>query len=63
MSGGEVRTDTVVIVETLVHSLTQDKLVWGGRIKTTNASSLDRLIAHAAKQVAAELSRQGLIDS
>ena len=48
--GGEIRTDTIVIVETLVYSLSQNKLVWGGQSKTTNPASVDRLIANAAKQ-------------
>jgi hypothetical protein len=63
VSSGEIRTDTIVIVETLVYSLTQNKLVWGGQSKTTNPSGVDRLIANAAKQVADELARQGLINS
>ena len=61
--GGEIRTDTIVIVETLVYSLGQNKLVWGGQSKTKNPTSVDRLIANAAKQVADELERQGLIDT
>ena len=63
VSGGEIRTDTIVVVETLVYSLSQNKLVWGGQSKTTNPASVDRLIANAAKQVADELERQGLIDT
>ena len=59
--GGELRTDTIIIVETLVYSLTQNKLVWGGQSKTKNPANLDRLIGDTAKQVAAELARQGLV--
>ena len=33
-----IRTDTIVIVETLVYSLKQNKLVWAGESKTTNPS-------------------------
>ena len=36
--GTEIRTDTIVIVETLVYSLKQNKLVWAGESKTTNPS-------------------------
>jgi hypothetical protein len=61
MHGGEIRTDTIVILETLVYSLTQNKLVWGGQSKTKNPANLDRLIEDAAEQVADELVRQGLI--
>lgn len=60
-SGTEIRTDTIIIVETLVYSLTQNKLVWSGHSKTTNATNLNRLIENTAKQVGDELVRQGLI--
>ena len=59
--GGELRTDTIVVVETLVYSLALNKLVWGGQSKTRNPANLDRLIEDTAKQVAAELARQGLV--
>jgi hypothetical protein len=61
MHGGELRTDTIIVVETLVYSLPQNKLVWGGQSKTKNPANLDRLIADTAEQVADELVRQGLI--
>jgi len=57
----DVRTDTVVFVETLVYSLTQNKLVWGGQSKTTNPSNVDRLVHDTASKVAKELQRLGLI--
>src|SRR5690606_16013092 len=34
-TGTELRTDTIVSVETLVYSLAQNKLVWAGQSKTT----------------------------
>ena len=61
--GGEIRTDTIVVVETLVYSMGQNKLVWAGQSKTRNPASVERLIANTAKQVADELARQGLIAS
>jgi hypothetical protein len=61
LRGGEIRTDTIISVETLVYSLPQNRLVWGGQSKTKNPSNLDRLIEDTAKQVADELVRQGLI--
>jgi len=57
----EIRTDTIVVVETLVYSLAQNKLVWGGQSKTRNPASVDGLIENTARQVADELVRQGLI--
>ena len=41
--------------------VTQNSLVWGGQSKTKNTANLNRLIADAAKQVADELERQGLM--
>ena len=60
-SDAEIHTDTIIIVETLVYSLTQNKLVWAGQSKTTNPANLNRLIENTAEQVADELVRQGLI--
>ena len=60
-SGGEIRTDTVVVVETLVYSLRDNKLVWSGQSRTTNPSNLNRLVEDTARQVGKELVRQGLI--
>lgn len=59
--GGEIRTYTVVSVETLVYSLRQNKLVWGGQSTTTNPSSVDRLVHDTAVKVGKELERQGLL--
>jgi hypothetical protein len=61
MRGGEIRTDTIIMIETLVYSLRQNSLVWGGQSKTRNPANLDRLIADTAGQVTGELLRQGLI--
>ena len=60
-SGGEIRTSTIVTVETLVYGLRENKLLWGGQSKTTNPRNLDRLIEDTAAQVAGELVRLGLI--
>jgi hypothetical protein len=57
----EIRTYTVVSVETLVYSLRQNKLVWGGQSTTTNASSVERLVHDTAVKVGRELERQGLL--
>ena len=59
--GAEIRTYTVVSVETLVYSLRQNKLVWGGQSTTTNPASVDRLVHDTATKVARELERQGLL--
>jgi hypothetical protein len=59
--GGEIHTDTIVTIETLVYSLAQNQLVWGGQSKTTNPANVGRVIEDTAKRVAGELVRQGLL--
>jgi hypothetical protein len=61
LGGGEIRTDTIVSVETLVYSLRQNMLVWAGQSRTTNPGNVDRLVRDTAGQVARELERRGLI--
>ena len=59
--GGQVYTNTIVSVETLVYSLEQNKLVWGGQSKTTNPETVDELVTELTEAVAEELEKQGLI--
>ena len=60
-SGPQVHTDTIVIVETLVYSLRQNKLVWAGESRTTNPSNMDAFIAELAVEAAAAMKKQGVI--
>jgi uncharacterized membrane protein len=60
-SGGNIRTDTIVYIETLVFGLRENKLLWAGQSKTTNPRNLDRLVKDTAAQVAQELERLGLV--
>jgi len=59
--GSEIRTDTIVSVETLVYSLKQNKLVWGGQSETTNPSQVDNFVRELANATAEEMQKQGLI--
>ncbi len=60
-SPGYVQTDTIVIVETLVYSLEQDKLVWAGQSETTNPEKVGPFIKELVAKAAAEMKKQGLI--
>jgi hypothetical protein len=60
-SGGEIQTNTIVRVETLVYSLKQNKLVWAGESRLVNPSSIDKTIDRLATAAATELHKQGLI--
>lgn len=58
--GSEIRTDTIVIVETLVYSMTQNKLVWAGESKTTNPSQVDAFVKEVAAGAGKEMKKAGL---
>ncbi len=60
-SPGYIQTDTIVIVETLVYSLPQNKLVWAGQSKTTNPSKVGPFIHELVTKAGAEMKKQGLI--
>lgn len=57
----EIRTNTIVTVETLVYSLEQNKLVWSGQSKTTNPENVDEFVRGLADAVADELKKEKLI--
>jgi hypothetical protein len=59
--GTEIRTDTIVIVETLVYSLKQNKLVWAGQSKTTNPSQVDAFVKEVAAGAGKEMKKLGLL--
>ena len=61
VSGGEIRTNTIVSIETLIYSLRQNKLVWGGQSRTTNPRDVDKVVKQLAADVAKVLQEQGLI--
>jgi hypothetical protein len=60
-SPGYIQTDTIVIVETLVYSLPQNKLVWAGQSETTNPSKVGPFIKELVSKAAAEMKKQGLV--
>jgi hypothetical protein len=60
-STGSVQTDSVVTLETLIYSLTQDKLLWAGTSRTSNPEGVQSLIAEVADGVSSEVAKQGLV--
>jgi hypothetical protein len=58
---GYLTTDTVVSVETLVYSLRDDKLLWGGVSETIDPSNLDAFIKEIAKAAGKEMKNAGLL--
>lgn len=59
--GAEIRTDTIVTVETLVYSLAQNKLIWAGQSQTTNPSKVDSFVREIVAATAKEMKKAGLI--
>jgi hypothetical protein len=59
--GVDIRTDTIVSVETLVYSLKQNKLIWAGQSKTTNPTKLDAFVKEVATGAGKEMKKAGLL--
>jgi hypothetical protein len=59
--GTEIRTDTIVSIETLVYSMKQNKLVWAGQSRTTNPSQVDALVKEIVRAAAEKMRREGLL--
>jgi hypothetical protein len=59
---GYLRTDKVVMVETLVYSVDRDKLLWAGKSKTTNPSDIQKVIHDLATGAAKEMRKAGFIN-
>ena len=60
-STGSVQTDTVVTIETLIYSLSRDKLLWAGTSRTSNPEGVQSLITEVADAVASQVVKEGLV--
>lgn len=60
-SPGYMSTDQVVTVETLVFSVSQNKLLWAGQSETTNPANIDAFIAELTHVVGGEIRKSGLV--
>ena len=59
--GTDIRTDTLVGVETLLFDLKADKLVWAGQSQTMNPSKAESFARELIRAVGDELRKDGLI--
>ena len=59
--GTDIRTDTLVGVQTLLYDLTADKLVWAGQSQTMNPSKVESFMRDLLKAVGNELQKDGLV--
>ena len=58
---GVTRTDTVAVIETLVFSVPQNKLLWAGVTESTNPKDAGRIIKDIVSATVKEMTKQGLI--
>jgi hypothetical protein len=58
---GYLRVDTILVVETLVYSLPQGKLVWASQSQTMNPSQVGPFIHELSTKVGTEMEKQGLL--
>jgi hypothetical protein len=58
---GYLCPDTLLIVETLVYSLSQNKLVWASQSQTTNPLKVGPVIHELSRKIGAEMEKQGLL--
>lgn len=58
---GYTWTDTVIVIETLVFSVPQNKLLWAGVTESTNPKDAGRLIKEVVTGTVKEMTKQGLI--
>lgn len=59
--GSDIRTDTLVGVETLLYDLSNDKLVWAGQSQTMNPSKAESFVRELVRAVGNELQKDGLV--
>jgi len=57
---GYLREDTVVTVETLVFSVSRDKLLWAALSETTNPKSMDAFMKDLVTKAVKEMKKAGL---
>jgi hypothetical protein len=60
-SPGYVTTDQILSVETLIFSVSQNKLVWAGQSETTNPSKIDSFMRELVEVVGKEVRKSGLV--
>jgi len=58
---GHLHVDTVLVVETLVYSLRQDKLVWATQSQTMNPSEVGPFIHELSRKLGTEMEKQGML--
>jgi hypothetical protein len=61
VSSGEIKTNTIVTIETLIYSFRQNKLVWAAQSRKTNPRDVSKVVNEISTEVAKELVKEGLL--
>jgi len=59
---GQVRSDTIVSIETLLYSVVEGKLLWAGLSKTTNPENIPKFINQLVSAAGKEIKKTGLVE-
>ena len=59
---GQIRSDTIVSIETLLYSVEEDKLLWAGLSKTTNPENIPKFINQLVSAAGKEIKKTGLVE-
>lgn len=59
--GTDIRTDTIVRVQSLLYDLGADNLVWAGQSETMNPSKAESMIKELVDEAGKEMRKQGLL--
>ncbi len=59
---GQIQSDTIVSIETLLYSVVDDKLLWAGLSKTTNPENIPKFINQLVSAVGKEIKKTGLVE-
>jgi len=57
----EMRTDTLIFVETMIYSVKNDKLAWSGLSETRNPSDIASFASELTRVAVAEMKKSGLL--
>jgi hypothetical protein len=59
--GTDIRTDTIVRVQSLLYDLGKDELVWAGQSETMNPSKAESFMREMVRSIGNELQKEGLV--
>lgn len=59
--GTDIRTDTIVRVQSLLYDIGQDKLVWAGQSETMNPTKAEGFMREMVSSIGSELQKEGLV--